>query len=353
MDKWILRLGALGLVAVLAMALTANALAQGPGEPDDEWRDRGDRLGRRLIDVTAEATGLPAEDIMARLRAGESLLEIAEANGVEPEVMLDLVKEEIGAEIESALEKESTSEFWTRLLSEHLDSALERAMNVSLSVDGHPRAVRVMNQVIQALDDEAGQSARSLWRCALSDSTLAEFAAAEGIDLHAWLADVEEHVAERLDAAVEDGWLAVEERDRAVSKLSVALPLVVNEPLPALWNSMRDNAADRVDATLVGVIADLAEVEVGELLDEPFTGQSLKEIAESYGLDPDTVLAETRDRVTDAINHAVADGYLTQAQADALLDGLGDRLDRRFESVYWPLQQWLARHMRAQGMMWR
>ena len=89
------------------------------------------------------------------------------------------------------------------------------------------------------------------------------------------------------------------------------------------------------------------------MLDEPFTGQSLKEIAESYGLDPDTVLAETRDRVTDAINHAVADGYLTQAQADALLDGLGDRLDRRFESVYWPLQQWLARHMRAQGMMWR
>lgn len=258
MNKWILRLGALGLAAVVVLGVAASASAQGPGSGPNWLREPGERIGQRLLDTVAEATGLPVEDILTRLRDGESLADIAEANGIDPQTIVDEVKAELSAEIEAAVKDGRLREFAANRLSARLDAALERAMNASLPG----------------------------W-----------FGAAHG------------HFQE---------WL---------------------------------------DATLAGVIADLAGVDLNDLLDEHFTLPSLEEVAESYGLDPEAVLSAAEARTTEAINEAVAEGVLTQEQADALLDGLGERLERRFEASFGPLCRGMAGRWGTRwggpGRMWR
>lgn len=250
MNKQILRVGVVVLAVVMALALAANALAQGPGGRDDPWRDRGEQLGQRLIDRVAELTGVSSDEILAKLRAGESLIDIAEANGVERDVVIDALKDEVGAAIDAALSDENLGAYWGGMMAGRLHEPFA-----------------------------------------------------------AWL----------------DGAWA--------------------------WG------ADRFDATLAGVIADLGGVELGDMLDEHFTRPSLADIAESYGLDRDAVLAEAEARATDATNQAVADGFLTQAQADALLDGLGERLEWRFGSAFGTMHREFAghwdRHSGGHGRMWR
>lgn len=250
MNKQILRVGVVVLAVVMALALAASALAQGPGGQDGAPPDSGEELGQRLIDKVAELTGVPSDEILAQLRAGESLIDIAEANGVEREVVIDLLKDEIGAEIDAVL---------------------------------------------------SGGDLGALW---------------EGM------------MAGRL-----------------------------HEPLAAWLDGAWAWGTDRFDATLAGVIADLGGAELGDMLDEHFTRPSLADIAESYGLDRDEVLAEAEARVTDAINRAVTEDALTQAQADALLDGLGERLERRLDSAFGTMHRGFAghwdHHWGGHGRMWR
>jgi len=258
MNKWILRLGVLGVVMAMALGIAAAASAQGPGSGPDWFREPGDRIGQRLLDAVAEATGLPVEDILTRLRDGESLADIAEANGIDPQTIVDEVKAELSAEIEAAVKDGRLREFVATRLSARLDVALERAMEASL---------------------------------------------------------------------------------------------------PEWFGTARERFHERLDATLVGVIADLAGVDLNDLLNEHFTLPSLEDVAESYGLDPEAVLSTAETRITEAVNEAVAEGVLTQEQADALLDGLGERLERRFEASFGPLCRGMAGRWGTQwsgpGRMWR
>jgi len=116
----------------------------------------------------------------------------------------------------------------------------------------------------------------------------------------------------------------------------------------AAQGPIRDRLHARFENSLIGVLAEMAGVEVSELAREAVTPPSLAEIAESYGLDVDAVIAETEQRITDEVNAAVADGQMTQAEADDVLDGLHDRLVERFNAPFRPFM-WAGRMMRERG----
>ena len=73
------------------------------------------------------------------------------------------------------------------------------------------------------------------------------------------------------------------------------------------------------------VVADALGITVEELEAYHENGTRLPEIAEELGVDIDSVKATIEAAKTDAVNQAVADGEITQEQADQLLSGEGRR----------------------------
>jgi hypothetical protein len=91
-------------------------------------------------------------------------------------------------------------------------------------------------------------------------------------------------------------------------------------------------------------------VETTELLREVLMPPTLGEVLASYGLDQDAVIAEAEARLTEEINQRVADGSLTQDEADELLAGLHDWLVNRLDAPFWFMGRGLGWDMMPGGM---
>ncbi|HEY77452.1 MAG TPA: hypothetical protein G4O00_14950 [Thermoflexia bacterium] len=131
-------LGVVGLLTILVVGVGA-VYAQGPRPPVDATRDeecscgeeggygrgrwmrdgqeRGMR-GESLVEVTAEVTGLSKEEVVAALESGQTFAQIAEAQGVDPQAIVDAFI----AEREEML-KEAVAE--GRLTQEQADQMLD------------------------------------------------------------------------------------------------------------------------------------------------------------------------------------------------------------------------------------
>lgn len=92
--------------------------------------------------------------------------------------------------------------------------------------------------------------------------------------------------------------------------------------VPLEMNITLDGA---LDDTMAAYIADGLGISVDELKAREAAGETLVEIGLSLGLDAETVLQLRVDARTTALNQAVADGTLTQEQADWLLSRLDNR----------------------------
>jgi hypothetical protein len=159
--------------------------------------------------------------------------------------------------------------------------------------------------------------------------TLNDILAEHGADPQVVIDAVTAEVTEELTQAVTDGRITEERKATVLENLPDALDRALNFVLPT---PIRDRAQERFENTLVGVLAEMAGVEPGELLRDALTPPSLAEIAASYGLDPDAIITETETRITVEINQRVADGEMSQEDAAEILDGLHDRLVERFNA---------------------
>lgn len=82
---------------------------------------------------------------------------------------------------------------------------------------------------------------------------------------------------------------------------------------------------------VIGTLADLAGVDVSEIRSALEEGQTLAEVAQSYGVDPDALLEAALEEKTDRLEQAVEDGRLTQEQADAILEQAREHLAQVIE----------------------
>jgi hypothetical protein len=88
-------LGALALVAVAAVfgigAIALAPRAEAAGSLAAELRGGRGFCGAAGLEAAAQALGLAAEEVQTQLRAGESLADLADAQGVELQTVLDAV----------------------------------------------------------------------------------------------------------------------------------------------------------------------------------------------------------------------------------------------------------------------
>lgn len=242
MNKWVVRLSMVALVAAMALGTVGIAAAQDDPQTPEPQRPflqaRNDTFRGQVVDAIVTATGLSRAEILTQLRDGQTFNELLAANDIDPRVVIDAVT-----------------------------------------------AV----------------------------------------------------VTDSLDQAVTNGRITQERADQVLANLPDNLDRLMNATAPG--GVIRDRVQERLEDTLIGVLAEMAGEDVGDVLRDVVTPPSLADIATQYGLDADAIIATTEQRITDNVNQAVVDGRLTEEQAALMLDGLHDRLVERFDAPYRPLLQ--------------
>jgi polyhydroxyalkanoate synthesis regulator phasin/tellurite resistance protein len=134
----------------------------------------------------------------------------------------------------------------------------------------------------------------------------------------------------QLDADVKAGRLTQEQadaikrhREEAGTVLGPGRPFFHHGPGPALRFALPGGPVELFEsaAGALGISRD----ELGERLRD---GKSLEEIAKAEGKSLDDVRDAVEDSVRKQLDDAVDDGDLTRAQADKLLDGVGEMIER-------------------------
>jgi uncharacterized protein YidB (DUF937 family) len=192
--------------------------------------------------------------------------------------------------------------------------------------DGNRRPRQHIRDVlVNAVAEATGLSTEDIVAQFRDGKTLAEIVTEHGGDPKAVIDGAAAQLTDDVNQAVADGRITQTQADRILSNLDRILDNTMNFERGGL----RDRLENRLDNTLVGTIADLAGVTPRDILQEWRQGGTLTDVITAHGLDSNTVLAEITTRITDQVNQAVENGRITQEQADTILAGLPDRLNRR------------------------
>jgi hypothetical protein len=89
--------------------------------------------------------------------------------------------------------------------------------------------------------------------------------------------------------------------------------------------------------SLVTVAADVLGMEPADLVAILAEGQTIAEVAQAQGVAPDTIVNAAVAARAEVLNQAVADGRMTQAQADAMLANMKASLTAQLNVPHTPL----------------
>lgn len=169
----------------------------------------------------------------------------------------------------------------------------------------------------------------------LQDQTLAEVIAANGGDLAAITADVTAAITERVNAAVENGSITQERADEFIANLPERIDNAINGEFRAL-GGLRPGLRDQFGARggmfgsmlrqdarpLINAAADATGLTAREIAEQIRAGSTLSEVISANGSTPEAVVAAALEAAQTRLDEAVANGRLTQQQADDMLTGL-------------------------------
>jgi hypothetical protein len=162
---------------------------------------------------------------------------------------------------------------------------------------------------------------------ALEDGrSVAEIAAAQGVDVQEIVDAAVAEAETRLQEAVDDGRLTETQMDQMLERLAEQLP----ERLEQAWQpgGPMGGFGRFGDGfwTMYDEVAEALGLTPDELFAELHGGKSLEEIAEAQGVEMEAVRdaleAARGELMQDAIAQAVENGRMTQEQADWLLEGI-------------------------------
>jgi len=194
---------------------------------------------------------------------------------------------------------------------------------------------RLAGALMQTVQEMTGLSAREVLQELRDGKTLATVLEENGVDPQTVIDRVLADATARVEQAVADGKISQENADAILARVGEALNKAVYENLPLPPNQnpkLRERLQQAVEMSLVGALAEMAGTDARSLLRDALTPPTLADIAESNGVSSEAVVAEAEARITEQVNQMVADGKISQEQADAILDGLYDRLVNRMNA---------------------
>ncbi len=167
-------------------------------------------------------------------------------------------------------------------------------------------------------------------------NSVADIAEAQGVDtqtvVDGLVADVEAHLAEH----VADGSLTQDEADAKLVDVEAKITARLDE-VPVVGGHRGDHDGDRAGGPGGKGVSDevlgLLGIDAETLRSEFAAGNSLADIATANGVEAQSVVDQMVAQATDHLAEHVADGSLTQEEADAKLADLEANVTERVNSV--------------------
>jgi urease gamma subunit len=203
-----------------ATTTTDRALiAQESGERPADGRDRGAGL-----ETAAETIGVTPEQLREQVRAGQSVAEVAQANGVEPQTVIDAVVEQHSERIAQA---EQDGRLSAEEAQEKRDGLAER-VEARVNGDGpHERGGRGAG--LETAAETIGVTPEQLREQVRAGQSVAEVAQANGVEPQTVIDAVVEQHSERIAQAEQDGRLSAEEAQEKRDGLAERVEARVND----------------------------------------------------------------------------------------------------------------------------
>lgn len=324
------------LVLVLAL-MTGAASAQdddgffGSNEAQQQARDG---FLRDALEIITEATGLSNQDLLQAAREGSTLAEIITENGGDVDAITAEIIALANTRIDDALADGSIDENQAAQLRENLetriDSLLNRQWNTSTGRLGQRQersgpVAGLLREAVSIISDVTGLNSRDLLQAAREGSTLAEIITENGGDVDAITADIVTAVTEQVNEFVAQGNLTQEQADELLANLEQTVTDLLNGELNLrTMLGSRDQGGIRagMQGEMLGVITEATGLTRQDIVQELRGGATLAEIITENGGDVQAVTDTIVANVTQRVDERVAEGALTQEQADELLANL-------------------------------
>jgi hypothetical protein len=184
--------------------------------------DHGPRFGGhrgQSLEVAAEALGITTEELRTALEEGQSIAQVAEADGVDVQLVIDALVADATARLEDAIDE----------LPDRMAELVEREGLPDWGRPGRPGDGHWGRGLgLEAAAEAIGISTDEL-RAALQDgSSLAEVAAAHDVDAQVVVDALVAEVTARLDEAVANGRLTEAEAEERAAAIEERISARVN-----------------------------------------------------------------------------------------------------------------------------
>jgi len=198
---------------------------------------------------------------------------------------------------------------------------------VSAQDDANRNGVRggIIREVLEVVSTETGLPIRDIISQMQPDgATLADVVEANGGSVANVVSTSVANITERTNQAVVDGTITQEQADNLLSNLEQVITDGINGDLSRGSNngSPRGNMA----RVLLAAITDETGMDAQSVLQAVRDGSTLAEVIEANGGTVTNVVASATATVTEHVNNAVANGNMTQEQADNILGSLEQTL---------------------------
>jgi uncharacterized protein (DUF433 family) len=196
-------------------------------------------LGTGPIESAAEAIGIEPSALLAAIRDGQTVAEVAQANGVDPATVVDAIVANANDRLDQAV---ADGELTQEQADERAADVEEHAtdfVNGDLSMPFHPGPPLIGNPGLWGFADgpfaaaanAIGIDPSELFGDLRDGMTIADVAKDHGVEVSTVVDAVVASLQERLDSAVENGWITQEQADERSAELRDQATALVNGDL--------------------------------------------------------------------------------------------------------------------------
>ena len=227
------------LIAATALAgmVLAGSTAAATAAPAP--KDRADRgamarmghrraLPRHALGIAAETIGVSRADLRSQLRDGKTVAEIAQANDVEPQAVVDAIVTAANERIDKAVVE-------GKITAERAAAAKARVPELARKLVDHEfdgsrrRHGNARRAVMKTAADAIGVSTGDLVREVRDGKTIAQVAEANDVEPAAVVDALVARVSDRLDRALDNGRIDEEKAEEITGRARERLTKLVNE----------------------------------------------------------------------------------------------------------------------------
>lgn len=308
------------LIIVILVAMMAMFAGVVSAQDDTDTGLPGQNFRGDIITIVSEATGLTPREIIQQTRDGATLAEVITANGGDVNA--------IAAEITAVMSERITERTEERLA--NLEAQVLAMLNGERPIrDGVERGgIRevlgrnVRENIGGVISEITGLTTQEVTQQVRDGATLAEIITANGGDVDAVTAQVVDNITALVNERVASGEMPQERADDILLNLDQLVNGIINGETPN-----RNNGVGQMPGQLRDAVVEATGLTLQEIIQQMRDGATLADVLTGAGVDLGTFQADILATAQSRLDEQVADGRITQEQADQRLQRLTDRLN--------------------------